>query len=442
MLRNFVILLCILINLTINRVYGFTIEVSGGEEGAIPIAIVPFGGNSANASVDIAAVINSDLRRTGHFAPLDNKDIISQPHTAADVRFEDWRLLGTENLLIGFVQSSGAGGYTVQFELFDVLKTNRLAGLSFDVTSNQNLRQIAHKIADIVYKQLTGNRGVFDTRIVYVAAGAIQGKRNRNYTLQIADADGYNSRTIFSSKEPILSPAWSPEGTRIAYVSFENRRPLIYVQDIITGKKEVVANYPGTNSAPSWSPDGRQLAVSLSKDGNPEIYIIDLISRTAQRLTNNSAIDTEPTWSPNGNSIVFTSDRGGSPQIYRVSANGGREERITFEGRYNAHPQFSPDGRLLTLVSGNGAVNHIAVLELEKGGNLRQLTSTNLDESPSFAPNGKMIIYASEDGGGGILRVVAVDGRKPQKLSISDNDVREPSWGPFSKTRIQELSEP
>ncbi|CAK0750428.1 Tol-Pal system periplasmic protein TolB [Gammaproteobacteria bacterium] len=436
--RLFVYLCFFLIEPGVIPVHAMTIEVSGGEEGAIPIAIVPFGFNGAGAApVDIAAIVAADLRRTGHFAPLTNKDIISQPHSAAEVRFEDWRLLGTENLVVGLVQSLGMGRYGIQFELFDVFKGNRLTGLSIDVGPNQNSRQVAHQIADIIYKQLTGERGAFNTRIAYVAAGPNRGRYNSSYALKVADADGDNSRTVLTSKEPILSPAWSPESTRIAYVSFENRHPSIYIQDLSSGKREVVANYPGTNSAPAWSPDGRQLAASLSKDGNSEIYILDLASRSAQRLTNNTAIDTEPAWSPDGSTIVFTSDRSGSPQIYRISVNGGREERLTFEGKYNAHPQFSPDGRRLVLVHGNGALNHIAILDLEKAGSLRQITRTNLDESPSFSPNGTMIIYASEDSGGSMLRVVSVDGRGPQRLGVPENDAREPTWSSLNK-RLEE----
>ncbi|CAK0781144.1 Tol-Pal system periplasmic protein TolB [Gammaproteobacteria bacterium] len=435
-LKRLPLYLLLLLGLGIGPVHALTIEITGGQEGALPIAIVPFGFDGVGSvPTDIAGIVAADLRRSGRFAPLAEKDIIAQPHAGAEVHFEDWRLLGTESLVVGLVQSSGAG-YTIQFELFDVFKGTRLTGFSFTSGPNKNLRRVAHQIADIVYKQLTGEYGAFDTRIAYVAAGPNRGRYNNSYTLQVADADGYNPQTILTSKEPLLSPAWSPEGTRLAYVSFENRHSAIYVQDLRTGRREAVASNPGTNSAPAWSPDGRRLAVSLSRDGNPEIYILDLTSRSLQRVTNNTAIDTEPAWSPDGSTLVFTSDRGGSPQLYRVSANGGREERITFEGSYNARAQFSPDGRRLALVHGNGSMNHIAILELE-GGALREITRTNLDESPSFSPNGTMVIYASEEGGRGILRVASVDGRTPQRLGTQENDVREPAWGPLNK-RLEE----
>ncbi|CAK0768979.1 Tol-Pal system periplasmic protein TolB [Gammaproteobacteria bacterium] len=434
MFKRLCLYLSLLIGLGVSPVYALTIEISGGQEGALPIAVVPFGTSGVGSvPVDIAGTIAADLRRSGRFSPLPEKDIIAHPHAAAEVHFEDWRLLGTENLVVGFVQSSGPGnGYTVQFELFDVFKGIRLTGLSFAVDPSKNLRRVAHQIADIIYERLTGERGAFNTRIAYVVAGPNRGRYNNTYTLQIADADGYNPQTILTSKEPILSPTWSPDGSRLAYVSFENRRSAIYVQDLRTSKRDVVASYPGTNSAPAWSPDGRRLAVSLSKDGNSEIYILDLSSNSPQRLTNNTAIDTEPSWSPDGSSIVFTSDRGGSPQIYRMSIGGGREERITFEGSYNAGAQFSPDGKRLVLVHGNGSANHIAVLDLE-GGVLREISQSGLDESPSFSPNGTMVIYASEEGGRGVVRVVSVDGRIPQRLGVQENNVREPTWGPLSK---------
>jgi len=431
--------LCLLfsVGIGVSPVQALTIEINGGQEGALPIAIVPFGFAGTGPSlINVAGIIAADLRLSGHFSPLPEKDIIAQPHAAADVHFEDWRLLGTENLVVGLVQPSGPGGYTVQFELFDVFKGIRLTGLSFTVDPNKNLRRVAHQIADIIYERLTGERGAFNTRVAYVVAGPHRGRYNNSYVLQVSDADGYSPQTILTSKDPILSPAWSPDGTRLAYVSFENRRPSVYVQDLRTSQREVVASYPGTNSAPAWSPDGRRLAVSLSRDGNPEIYILDLGSRSTQRLTNNVAIDTEPSWSPDGSSLVFTSDRGGSPQIYRMPSSGGREERITFEGTYNSRAQFSPDGRRLVLVHGNGSTNHIAILELG-GGGLREITHTNLDESPSFSPNGTMVIYASEEGGKGVVRVVSMDGRTPQRLGLQENDVREPTWGPLNK-KIEE----
>lgn len=435
MLIRFWRYLPLLMGIYVFQAEAITIDISGGQEGALPIAVVPFGMNGPNAlPVNMAQVIAADLRRSGRFAPLAERDLISQPHTAAEVHFEDWRLTGSANLVVGLVQPIPTG-YAIQFELFDVFKAadQRLTGLSFNIGPNENLRRVAHKIANIVYQQLTGEVGAFDTRIAYVAAGPNQGRYNNSYTLQVADADGDSPASVLTSKEPILSPAWSPDGTKLAYVSFEGRHSAVYVQDLMTGRRDTVASYPGTNSAPAWSPDGHSLAVSLSKDGNPEIYVIDLDSHSARRLTTTNNINTEPTWSPDGSSILFTSDRGGSPQIYRVSVSGGSPERITFEGSYNARAAFSPDGRRIALVHGNGSQNHIAILDLN-GGGLREITHTGLDQSPSFAPNGTLVLYSTESGGHGVLRVVSIDGRTPQALATHEsNDVRASAWGPFNK---------
>ncbi len=430
MVKRLSLLLCITAWFSATSAHAvMNIEITGGQEGASPIAIVPFGYDGGTPPTDIAAVIGADIRRTGRFSPLAERDLIARPRDMAEVNFADWRSLGSENLVVGRVRPAG-GGYTVQFELFDVFKGARMAGYSFTVRESE-LRRVAHRIADIIYERLTGERGAFDTRIAYVLATPARGKHT-TYTLQVADSDGYNPATILSARDPILSPAWSPDGTRLAYVFFENRRPQVYVQDLRSGSRQSVAAYPGTNSAPAWSPDGRRLAVTLSRDGNPEIYIIDLSTRETRRLTNNTAIDTEPAWSPDGATIAFTSDRGGSPQVYRMSAQGGGERRVTFEGSYNARPRFSPDGKRLALVHGSGSTNHIAILELDSGA-LQVLTRTSLDESPSFAPNGSMILYGSEDQGREVLAAVAANGRAQQRLGVQDGDLREPAWGPFNK---------
>jgi TolB protein len=426
-----VIFRTILLYLTIGAGTGqaaLTIEITQGMEGAMPIAIIPFGwtGSAAAAPENIAAIISSDLSRSGRFAPLPDRDLVAHPTTAEQVQFHNWRMLNVDNLVVGQVTETGAGGYTIQFQLFDVFRGNQLIGYSFPV-NHADLRRVAHHISDLIYKELTGEPGAFNTRIAYVTTANTGAQKY--YTLLVADSDGYNSQTMLRSKQPLMSPAWSADGKRIAYVSFENKTAEIYTQDVASSARRKLASFKGINGAPAWSPDGRRLALTLSRDGNPEIYTMDLASQALQRLTSNAAIDTEPVWSPDGRSIVFTSDRGGAPQLYRIAASGGRAERLTFEGKYNAGADFSPDGRKLAMVHGEGGVYRIAVLDLETG-LLRVLTDGQLDESPSFAPNGSMIIYATGTGNREVLAAVSVDGRFRQRLTLHAGNVREPAWSP------------
>ncbi|ROR29795.1 Tol-Pal system beta propeller repeat protein TolB [Inmirania thermothiophila] len=409
-----------------------TIEITRGIEGALPIAVVPFGwqGPAAAPPLDIAAVVAADLRRSGRFAPLAERDLIARPTRAEEIRFPDWRALDAGSLLIGRLRAMGPDAYTVQFQLFDVFRGEQLLGFSIPARGD-TLRRTAHRIADLVYERLTGERGAFDTRIAYVvalpeAAGPLR------YELKVADSDGFDARTVLRSPEPLLSPAWSPDGERLAYVSFEGGRPAIYVQEIATGERARLASFAGINGAPAWSPDGRRMAMALSKDGNLEIYVMDLVDRSLRRITRSLAIDTEPVWAPDGRTLYFTSDRSGRPQIYRVPAAGGRPERVTFEGEYNARASVSPDGKRLALVNGDGGRYRVAVLELDTG-LMRVLTDGTLDESPSFAPNGSMILYATRDRGRGVLAAVSVDGRVQQRLVPEAGDVREPAWSPFNQ---------
>jgi TolB protein len=406
-----------------------TIEITQGVEGALPIAVVPFGiEGGATPPEDVSAIVSADLRRSGRFSPLPPDRQPAQPTEAAQMDFGPWRGAGIEDLVIGKVRPDPAGGYQVEFRLFDVFQGGQLVGRSY-VASARRLRALAHQISDVIYEKLTGERGAFSTRIAYVIVTKGAGGQSR-YELQVADADGYNPQSILISQEPVLSPAWSPDGRRLAYVSFENRYAHVFIQDVASGRRDRVAAYPGLNSAPAWSPDGRALALSLSKDGNPEIYILDLAARHLRRVTENLAIDTEPAWSPDGKSLVFTSDRGGNPQIYRVPVAGGAAERLTFQGDYNARASFSPDGQRLALLHGDRGSYRIAVLDL-RDKSLHELTEDQLDESPSFAPNGSMIIYATQAGDRGVLAEVSVDGRMRQRLVAGDGDVREPAWGPF-----------
>ncbi len=405
-----------------------TIEITGGAEGAQPIAVVPFGiSEGITPTEDVAGVIAADLARTGRFNPMPRRDMVATPHTAEQVDLRDWRLLGMDNLVVGEVKPGRVGGFDVSFVLFDVFRGQQLESMTFSTTAPE-LRYTAHRIADKIYERLTGSPGVFATRIAYVTSERGVGGGER-VTLRVSDADGYNPQTIVASKEPIMSPAWSPDGRRIAYVSFENRYPAIYMQELSSGRRERVAGYKGINGSPAFSPDGRRLAMTLSKSGNPEIWVLDLNTRDLTQLTNNPAIDTEPAWSPDGSQIVFTSDRGGGPQIYRMSASGGAAERVTFQNDYNGRASYSPDGRSLVMVTRANGRFRIGLLNLGAG-TLRMLSDGPLDESPSFAPNGSMVLYATQSGGRGVLAAVSIDGKVNQRLSQDLGDVREPAWSP------------
>ena len=426
-------LLGVLLYLPLLAHAALTIEITQGVDGAVPIAVVPFGteGSGSAPPQDVAAIVAADLARSGRFAPVPEQNLIARPVEMEQVRFPDWRTLGVENLIIGKVEPAGAGQYRVQFRLFDVFRGRQITGYSLPASADK-LRYVAHRISDIIYEALTGQPGAFATKIAYV----ISEKRNNKtvYKLELADSDGYNPKTLLSSGQPLMSPAWSPDARKLAYVSFEKRRAGVFVQDVATGKREELAAFAGINGAPAWSPDGRSMAVTLSRDGNPEIYSMRLSDKKLKRLTSSAAIDTEPVWTPDGRSIVFTSDRGGSPQLYRMPAQGGRAQRVTFEGSYNASADFSPDGKTLAMVHGEGGRYQIATLDLDSG-LLRVLSDGQLDESPSFAPNGSMIIYATEAGHRGVLAAVSSDGRFRQRFSLQQGSVREPVWSPFEKRK-------
>lgn len=347
------------------------------------------------------------------------------PVEPEEIRYPQWSARGATSIVIGAVTASDGGRYEVRFRLMDVLKQTQLAGYSYTIGAAQT-RNTAHRIADVIYEKLLGIPGAFATKITYVV------KRGSRYELQVADADGFNEQTILASNEPIISPAWAPDGNRIAYVSFEQKKPVIYVQTLSTSQRRVLANFPGSNSAPAWSPDGRRLAIVLTRDGNSQIYTISADGGTPTRISTGGSIDTEPNFSPDGRWLLFTSDRGGSPQIYRMPANGGPAERMTFTGTYNVSPRYSPDGKSFAFLQREGSRFTIMLQEIATR-QVIPLTDGGIDESPSFAPNGRMLLYASIQGGRGILAAVSNDGRIKQRVTASSGDVREPAWGPMQK---------
>jgi TolB protein len=407
------------------------IEITEGVDKAVPIAVVPFGWQGTagtQAPFDVAAVVAKDLARSGRFDPLDRKDLLQRPTSTAEIDFSDWRTQGTEALVIGRLVPVGGDQYEIQFQVFDVLRGQQLLGYR-QPSSGADLRRSSHRVADLIYEKLTGIRGIFSTRIAYVTV--TPGTERRTYRLIVADADGENPRIMVESAEPIMSPAWSPDGRQIAYVSFENRRSEIFVQDLKSGTRKRVSARPGVNGAPAFSPDGKTLAVALSRqDGNLDIYAVDIASQGVTRLTTGAAIDTEPVWSLDGSQIYFTSDGTGGPQVYRVPASGGAAQRVTFEGKYNARPRLSPDGKQIAVVHNDGGKYRIAIVDLARA-STQVLSDGRLDESPSFAPNGEMLIYATREGPRGVLATVSADGRIKQRLSTMDGDVREPAWSPF-----------
>ena len=397
-----------------------SIEITGAGANRIPVAIANFAGDAAAAQI-VAATVRADLERSGLFKLIDPAGATLDEN--AQVNFGDWKGRGADALAAGSLVRGTDGRMEARFRLYDTQKQASLGGAVF-VTGNDPLRAAGHRIADYIYEKLTGEKGVFSTRIAYVV------KSGGQFKLQIADADGQGALTALTSNEPIISPVWSPDGSKLAYVSFEKKKPVIYVHSLASGQRQVVANFKGSNSAPAWSPDGRKLAVVLSKDGNSQIYSVNADGTGVQRLTNSAGIDTEPRYSPDGGSIYFTSDRGGSPQIYRMSANGGDAQRVTFDGSYNVSPRPSPDGKSLAFISRRDGRFQLAVMDLASK-QVQILTDSHKDESPSFAPNSRMILIATETGGRGVLSAVSSDGRIKQRLSIAAGDVREPAWGPF-----------
>lgn len=419
---QFALTLCLALMLPSLAQAELTIEITGAGANRIPVAIAKFEGEDALPK-DITSIIRADLERTGLFNMIDAG---SRPISEnASLDFGSWKSSGANAVLTGSVVPVTGGKYEARFRLYDTARRAPLGGMIFLFSASQN-RATAHRIADVVYEKLMGEPGVFSTRIAYVL------KTGSRYELQVADADGQNAQAALTSTEPIISPAWSPDGSRLAYVSFEKKKPVIYVHSLATSRRDIVANFKGSNSAPAWSPDGTRIAVVLTKDGSSQLYSVNADGGGVQRIASSAGIDTEPTFSPDGAFIYFTSDRGGSPQLYRIPATGGEAQRISFEGNYNVTPRPAPDGKTLAYIARSSGNFQLSVLDL--GSRQTQvLTDSHKDESPSFAPNGRMILYATEMGGRGVLAAVSSDGRVKQKLFVPAGDVREPAWGPLGK---------
>ncbi|MBS0404202.1 MAG: Tol-Pal system protein TolB [Proteobacteria bacterium] len=400
----------------------FRVEVSGVGLTQMPIAVAPFRGESASPQ-KISEIIRADLERSGQFRGVEAAGVAMDETTRPDMA--GWRQRSADALVGGSVARQPDGRWDVRFRLWDVVRDADLGGQGY-VVPQADLRLAAHKSADYIYEKLTGDKGVFSTRIAYVTQN---GKR---YTLWVADADGENAQPALSSPESIISPAWSPDGRQLAYVSFEARKPVIYVHDVATGRRRLLANFKGSNSAPAWAPDGRSLVVTLSRDGGSQLFQISAGGGEPRRLTSSPSIDTEPAFSPDGKTLYFVSDRGGAPQIYRMPAGGGAAQRVTFGGNYNVSPNISPDGRWMAYIARTGGAFKLNVMDLASG-NSTAITDTSDDESPSFAPNSKLIVYATRQGGREALMTTTVDGKIKARLAGQGGDLREPTWGPFTR---------
>ncbi|MFV8835446.1 Tol-Pal system beta propeller repeat protein TolB [Aquisalimonas sp.] len=401
------------------------VEITQGAEAALPIAVAEFGDDGDAPPEDIATIIRNNLLRSGQFDPLPQEEFIDNPTRSDDVRYENWRALGVDNLVVGETRRDG-DNFQVRFELLDVFTGDRMLGRSFRVQPG-SLRAVAHVISDSIHEELLDRPGAFNTMVAYVAIN--ESGEEREFELIVADADGHDPQSILTSSEPLLSPAWAPDRERLAYVSFEGRRSEIFVQNIRTGERDNIASFRGLNSAPAWSPEGNTLAVTLSKDGQTDIYALDVETGSTTQITNHYSIDTEAAWSPDGESIYFTSDRAGNPNIFRADADGGNVERITYEGTYNASPDISPDGEQLAMVHRTDDGFRIAVQDLNRD-RFRVVSEGPHDESPSFAPNGALLVYATRQDGVGVLGTASMYGEARHIMATEGRTLREPAWSP------------
>lgn len=400
----------------------FRVEVTGVGLTQIPVTVASFRGDES-APQKIATIVQADLERSGQFRAVDAGGVVLDETSKPDL--SAWRQKGSDAFVTGSVTRLADGRFDVRMRLWDVVRGQDLGGQSFVVVAG-DLRLVAHRLADFIYEKLTGDKGVFSTRIVYVT------KSGASYNLWVADADGENAQSALASTEPIISPTWAPNGSQIAYVSFESRKPVIYVHDVASGKRRLIANFKGSNSAPAWSPDGRTLAATLSRDGGSQLYLMDANGGEPRRLAQSSSIDTEPTFTVDGKTIYFVSDRGGSPQIYRMATTGGGPERVTFSGTYNISPALSRDGKWLAYISRVSGAFKLHVMDLASGVSAA-VTESTADENPSFSPNGKLIIYATQQQGREALMTTTLDGKIKARLAGQNGDIREPDWGPVQR---------
>ncbi|HJV07438.1 MAG TPA: Tol-Pal system beta propeller repeat protein TolB [Chromobacteriaceae bacterium] len=401
-----------------------TIEIVGGGANRHGIAVVPFKDESTRVRTALTPIIRSDLELSGGFRMVPTDGVANLPFEVGAVRYAQWQGAGAEAIAIGKVEPAAGGQVRISFHLLDASKKTQLTAGSFTVAPERS-REVAHTIADMIYEALTGKKGVFNTRIMFVH------KSGHDYQLQVADVDGSRAQTILRSKEPIMSPSWSPDGHHIAYVSFESKKPVVWVQDLATGQRHAVANFKGSNSAPAWSPDGSKLAVVLTTSGNSQVYLVNADGGPARRLTYSDAIDTEPTFSPDGSQVYFVSDRSGGPQLYRVATSGGQPQRVTWDGHYNVSPKVSPDGKSLTYIRKEGGRFRVMLKDLTTGDS-HVLSEAGYNERPSYAPNSSMVLYASEVGGKSVLYAATPDGSSKVKLGVINGDVQDPAWGPFN----------
>jgi TolB protein len=409
---------------------GVDLELTQGVKSALPLAVVPFGGNSATTGLlDIAGIINTDLANSGRFKLLDQAKMLEKPQNVEQVVPKSWQMLGMENLVVGAIKPAAEGKYQVSMQLLNVAAKPSILLTKDFLVAPKGMRRLAHHISDLVYEKLTGQKGIFSTHIAYVVV-----EKSRNipvrYRLEVADVDGYDPKNLIVSHEPIMSPAWSPDGSRIAYVSFEKKHAGIYIQEIASGNRRLVTDFPGINGAPTWSHDGTKLAFTLSKEGSPSIYMLDLGTNSLTKETSGDAIDTEPSWSLDGKSLIFTSNRSGGPQIYRLDIASGNIQRLTYEGNYNASGSFTPDGKSIVMLHQENGAYNIAVQNLQTG-KIDLLTQTGRDQSPSVAPNGSMVVFATKSGLHQILGMVSTDARVQLRLPAREGDIREPDWSPL-----------
>lgn len=404
------------------------IEISEGYENALPIAVVPFRATGSGAVPEnLAGIISDNLFRSGRFAPIEERRLPARPARLEDVMFDQWRRIDVDHLVVGNITPRPDGTFDIEARLVDVLRRQSIIAKRWTGIQRAQLRRVAHQISDEIYQELTGIPGAFNTRLAYVVMREVGGERR--YTLEVSDADGHNAQPILRSRMPIMSPAWSPDGRQLAYVSFEVGRSVVVVQSLDGTSREIVAEFTGINSAPAWSPDGRKLALTLSKEGSADVYVMDMQTRQLEKITRHWAIQTEPAWAPDGQTLYYSSDRRGQPQIFKTDLRSGDVSRVTFEGRYNANPEVSPNGRYLAVLHGNNGFN-IGLLDLYND-QFSVITDSFLSESPSFAPNSDMLVYARNHNNQGQLAVVSIDGRATQTLRVRDGQVREPAWGPF-----------